>query len=112
MDFMDHEIVNHQIWTERMRGKRVLFITTHRIDYIRNTQHIQELKRCGASVRCLYSGAGNHILSAAKIFFTLLFSPLSDVDVVVVSYMCQLVTPFLNWKLKKKLLVVDFFVSL
>lgn len=97
---------------ELVQGKRVLFITTHRIDYIRNTQHIEMLKAHGASVRCLYSGAGNHIVSAAKIFFTLLFSSLSDVDLVVVSYMCQLVVPFLGWKLRKKTLVVDFFVSL
>lgn len=97
---------------ELVQGKRVLFITTHRIDYIRNTQHIEMLKTQAASVRCLYSGAGNHIVSAAKIFFTLLFSPLSDVDVVMVSYMCQLVVPFLGWKLRKKTLFVDFFVSL
>ena len=93
-------------------GKRVLFITTHRIDYIRNTQEIEMLKAGGASVRCLYSGADNHIISAVKIFFTLLFSSLSDVDVVMVSYMCQLVIPLMNWKLKKKTLIVDFFVSL
>lgn len=107
--------MERKIWAQETAGKRVLFITTHRIDYIRNTQHIEEMKKKGASVRCLYykgSGKGNHIFSAAKIFFTLLFTSLSDVDVVVVSYMCQLVTPFLNWKLKKKTLVVDFFVSL
>ena len=112
---MSKETTKQKTWAQAAAGKRVLFITTHRIDYIRNTQHIEELKKQGASVRCLYrevSGTGNHIFSAAKIFFTLLFTSLSDVDVVVVSYMCQLVTPFLNWKLKKKTLVVDFFVSL
>lgn len=109
---MNKETTEQRTWAKAAAGKRVLFITTHRIDYIRNTQHIEELKKQGASVRCLYSGMGNHIFSAAKIFFTLLFSSLSDVDIVVVSYMCQLVMPFLNWKLKKKTLVVDFFVSL
>ena len=99
-------------FTEITKGKRVLFITTHRIDYIRNTQEIELLKEGGASVRCLYSNADNHIISAVKIFFTLLFSSLSDVDVVMVSYMCQLVIPLMNWKLKKKTLIVDFFVSL
>ena len=109
---MNGEAREQKSWAGGLSGKRVLFITTHRIDYIRNTQHIEEMKRQGASVRCLYSGTGNHILSAAKIFFTLLFSSLSDVDVVVVSYMCQLVTPFLNRKLRKKVLIVDFFISL
>ena len=109
---MSGETMEQKTWAQATAGKRVLFITTHRIDYIRNTQHIEEMKRQGATVRCLCSGMGNHIVSAAKIFFTLLFTPLSDVDVVVVSYMCQLVTPFLNWKLKKKTLVVDFFISL
>lgn len=112
---MSKETMEQKSWTQATAEKRVLFITTHRIDYIRNTQHIEAMKKQGASVKCLYreaSGTGNHIFSAAKIFFTLLFTSLSDVDVVVVSYMCQLVTPFLNWKLKKKTLVVDFFVSL
>ena len=88
--------------TEKTRGKRVLFITTHRIDYIRNTQEIQLLKENGASVRFLYGKADNHILSAVKIFFSLLFSSLSDVDVVMVSYMCQLVVPLMNWKFRKR----------
>ena len=109
---MSRKTTEQKSWVQMTAGKRVLFITTHRIDYIRNTQHIKEMKKQGASVRCLYSGTGNHIFSAAKIFFTLLFTSLSDVDVVVVSYMCQLVTPFLNWKLKRKTLAVDFFISL
>lgn len=109
---MSGKATEQKSWVQMTAGKKVLFITTHRIDYIRNTQHIEEMKKQGASVRCLYSGTGNHIFSAAKIFFTLLFTSLSDVDVVVVSYMCQLVTPFLNWKLKRKTLAVDFFISL
>jgi len=100
---------------ENFAGKRVLFITTHGIDYIRNVQHVAFLRENGADVKCVYSNTGNHMLSALKIFFVLLFSPMKDVDVVFVSYMCQLVVPVLpvfGRKLKKKVLVVDFFISL
>ena len=95
-----------------VRDKSVLFITTHRIDYIRNTQEIELLRHNAKSVKLLYTNADNHCIGAAKIFLTLLFSSLKNYDVVLVSYMCQLVVPLFNWKFRKKVLIVDFFISL
>lgn len=95
-----------------VRGKRVLFITTHRIDYIRNTQEIEIIKKNADSLNLLYGTHNNHLLSALKILPKVIFSSLKDYDVIFVSYMCQLVVPFINWKIKGRILIVDFFISL
>lgn len=93
-------------------GKRVLFITTHRIDYIRNTQELLILNKHAKSVDILYGKHNNHILSAFKVIPCVWFSSLDKYDVIMVSYMCQMVIPFITSKIKNKTLIVDFFISL
>lgn len=89
-------------------GKRVLFITTHRIDYIRNTQELLILNKHAKSVDILYGNHNNHILSAFKVIPCVWFSSLDKYDVIMVSYMCQMVIPFITSKIKNKTLIVDF----
>lgn len=97
---------------ELVKGKNVLFITTHRIDYIRNTQEIDLLNKYAKSVTELYGNKGNHILSAIKILFVLFFTSLDKYDIIFVSYMSQLIVPLANRRLRNKVLIVDFFISL
>ena len=47
-----------------------------------------------------------------KILFKLFTNSYKDVDVVVISYMCQIVVPFIKHKFKNKIIIVDFFISL
>ncbi|WP_026506347.1 glycosyltransferase [Butyrivibrio sp. MC2013] len=95
-----------------IKGKNVLFITTHRIDYIRNTQEIKLIEQHAKSIKLLYGKHNNHILSSIKIFIALLLSSIREYDVIFVSYMSQLIIPVLSWKLSRKTIVVDFFISL
>ena len=97
---------------EIVKGKKVLFITTHRIDYIRNTQEINLLTQYTEKTDCLFTSADNHFFSMVYILLKLLFMPIKDYDVIVVSYMSQLIVPFMSPKFKNKTLIVDFFISL
>lgn len=92
-------------------GKNVLYITTHRISYIRCTQELEILKQRAKNVKVLYSEMNNHIFSALKILMWLLFNSTKSYEVVVVSYMSQLIVPIMYWRFKG-VLVVDFFISL
>lgn len=99
------------MFRESVKGKNVLYITTHRINYIRCTQELELIRQEAAGVKALYSNADNHLLSALKIWFWLLFHSTKKYDVIVVSYMCQLIVPFMAWRFCGEL-IVDFFISL
>ena len=57
----------------QVRNRNILFITTHRIDYIRNTQELDILRSEAKSVKCIYINANNHIVSALKILLYCFF---------------------------------------
>ena len=99
------------MFRDLISGKNVLFITTHRIDYIRCRQELDIINQEATSVRVLYGKVNNHVISSLKILIWLLFNSTKKYDVVVVSYMCQLIVPFMYWRFKS-VLIVDFFISL
>lgn len=99
------------VFREAVKGKNVLYVTTHRISYIRCTQELEIIRQEAASVKALYGNKDNHILSAIKIWAWLLTHSTRNFDVVVVSYMCQLIVPFMAWRFRGDL-IVDFFISL
>ena len=47
--------------TDLIKDKKVLFVTTKNIDYIRNTQEIRILNENSASVDILYSEKKNYL---------------------------------------------------
>ena len=97
---------------QAVRGKRVIYITTHRIEYLRVVQELNIIKEEAASVKTLYTDAGNHVKSALSIFRRLRKIKKDEYDVIFVSYMCQMIAPFIAGKAKGKTLIVDFFISL
>lgn len=98
-------------FSEIIKGKRVLFITTKNIDYIRNTQEVRILKENAERVDILYSSKKNYIGRILEIWFKLLFARIQDVDCVFVGFSPQLILPFFKWKIRKKTIVIDFFIS-
>lgn len=98
-------------FSEIIKGKRVLFITTKNIDYIRNTQEVRILKENAERVYILYSSKKNYIGRILEIWFKLLFARIQDVDCVFVGFSPQLILPFFKWKIRKKTIVIDFFIS-
>lgn len=93
-------------------GKRVLFITTKNLDYIRNTQEIALLKSRASAIEILGEKSGSYPLRLFKIYPKLLFKPLKDFDVIFIGFAPQLVLPFFGHRFKKKTVVIDFFISM
>ena len=97
---------------EELAGKKVLFVTTKNLDYLRNTQELRLLKEAGANVTVIGSKEKSYPLRLLKVFGRLLFASCKQYDAVFVGFAPQLVLPFFGWKLKKSKLYIDFFISM
>ncbi|MGN0437434.1 MAG: glycosyltransferase [Lachnospiraceae bacterium] len=92
-------------------GKKVLFITTKNLDYLRNTQEIRILKEHAQSLDILCSDKKGNIGRIIVVWLLLTKKRVRDVDCVFVGFEPQFVVPFLGYKFKGKTLIVDFFIS-
>lgn len=102
---------NSKSFIEQVSGKRVLFITTKNIDYIRNTQELRLLKENAENVETLHSTQKKYIGRIIEIWFKLLFLNLREIDLVFIGFSPQLILPFFKWKLRNKGIIIDFFIS-
>ena len=95
----------------QFRDKKVLYITTKNRDYIRVTQEINYLSEIASQVLEIGSkekGYGKRLL---QVFRALRRQSMDEVDVVFVGFAPQLVMPFFYHKLKKRPIIIDFFIS-
>lgn len=96
----------------RAAGRRVLFITTKNVDYIRNAQEITALRRAGADVTVLGGMGRSYPARLAKVWGRLLCMPLRRYDLIFVGFAPQLVLPFFAWRFHGQEVWEDFFISL
>ena len=92
--------------------ERVLFITTKNLDYLRNTQEINLLKKQGKEVLILGSYDRSYIKRLCYVYWKLLLLSRKKFDFVFVGFAPQLIVPFFFWKFRGKRLGIDFFISL
>lgn len=93
-------------------NKKVLFITTKNIDYIRNSQEINSLQESAQLVKILGYKDKSYAIRLIKIYIRLLFMPLKDYNLIFVGFAPQLILPFFCFRFKKKFILEDFFISL
>lgn len=92
-------------------NRKVLFITTKNLDYLRNVQEIRLLKEEAAVVDVLGYKDKSYIKRLLKIYCRLLFGSVKKYDSVFIGFAPQLILPFFSFKLKKKTILMDFFIS-
>lgn len=93
-------------------GQRVLFITTKNLDYLRNTQEIENIKEQGGNVKVIGSNSQKYIVRLLHVYSRLLFCSMKEIDKVFIGFAPQLVLPVFGWKFKKKEIWIDFFISM
>lgn len=93
-------------------NRRVLFITTKNLDYLRNTQEISLLKQWAKEVIVIGSNQKSYAARLLKVYWNLFWFPKSKYDIAFVGFAPQLVVPFFKRKWKGKELVIDFFISM
>jgi len=93
----------------RIKDKKVLFVTTKNVDYIRNVQEINFLKRYARRTKVLYSDQKNYAARILEVWCKLIVSG-RNYDVIFIGFAPQLVAPFFL-KYGNKEIMIDFFVS-
>lgn len=99
-------------WNSFIKNKKVLFITTKNIDYIRIVQEIEILKETASEYKVIGSGSMSYPVRLIAVYWKLFFTGFSRYDTVFLGFAPQLVFPFWRWKFRKKKLVIDFFLSM
>lgn len=97
---------------KKLTNKNVLFITTKNLDYLRNTQEIEELKAISQSVDIIGSHNRNYFVRIVYVYLKILLLNSKIYDAVFIGFAPQLILPFWNWKFKKKEIYIDFFISM
>lgn len=98
-------------FVEALSEKKVLFITTKNIDYIRNSQELRILEKNADSVIKIYSKRKGYIIRILEIWIQLVKMRKSNFNVVFIGFAPQLVFPF-YWKFSGKIIIIDFFISI
>ena len=93
----------------RIRKKRILFVTTKNIDYIRNVQELNFLKQNAARLKVIHSDKNSYTARIFEVWWKLMVSG-RNYDVVFFGFAPQLAAPFFL-KYKDKELIIGFFVS-
>lgn len=95
-----------------IKEKRVLFITTKNIDYIRNSQEISLIENNAQVIDMVYSDKQRYVQRIIEVWIKLLKYNMQNIDVVFIGFAPQLTLPFFYWKVKNKTIIIDFFISL
>ncbi|SFC23311.1 glycosyltransferase [Butyrivibrio sp. YAB3001] len=103
-----------------IKEKKVLFITTKKIDYIRNSQELQILRECASHVELIYSSQKSYPKRLIEIYSKLFIANflrifgkgiISKCDVIFVGFAPQLIIPIFRGAFRNKEIVIDFFIS-
>ena len=96
--------------------KKVLFVTHKTADYLRNNQEIKMVERYCSYIKVISADAKlkwiRYFISISKVLLILVFSRKGKYDVIFFGYLPQFVIPFFPFVLGKKIIVIDFFISL
>lgn len=95
-----------------IKDKKVLFITTKRLDYIRNTQEISLLKQHAAVFRIIGSNEKTYFFRLCHVYLRLLFTSAKHFDTIFIGFAPQLILPLFAWKFHNACRTIDFFISL
>lgn len=97
-------------WLAQIKGKRVLFITTKNLDYLRNVQELALLRGAASEVVVIGSADKSYAKRMLVVYASLLKTNCKAFDCVFCGFAPQLVYPLL-WVKKPRFLVMDFFIS-
>lgn len=96
------------------QGKKVLFITTKPVDYIRNSQEIRHIQKNCTAMDIIHSHSKNYFTRIIRVYFQILTTNFNKYDAIFIGFAPQLVLPFFYQKIKKSgaSIIIDFFISL
>ncbi len=97
-------------WLAQIKDKRVLFITTKNLDYLRNVQELALLRGAAKEVVVIGATHKSYAKRMLVVYWSLLKTKSKAFDCVFCGFAPQLVYPLL-WLKRPRFLVMDFFIS-
>ena len=95
-----------------VKNKKVLFITTKNLDYIRNSQEINIIKENSKTYKIIGSKEKSYLKRIINVYWNILKTSVKDFDLIFIGFAPQLILPIWNFKFKKKKILIDFFISM
>jgi len=95
-----------------IKGKRILYVATKNSDYLRLVQEIRLLKENCNDVTVISSSSKSYFKRIMYVYRRLMKADMKDYDISFIGFAPQLVIPVFRRKLKKKPLIIDFFISM
>lgn len=100
-----------QNFEETIKNKKILFVTSKNLDYIRNTQEIRIIEEQASEYKVIGLNSNNYVKRVLFTYLQLLFTPFFRYDYIFVGFAPQLYFPFFPF-IKKDKLIIDFFISM
>ncbi|MGX7203925.1 glycosyltransferase [Enterococcus pingfangensis] len=95
-----------------LKNKKILFVSTKNLDYIRNTQEIKWLTELSSELKVICSPSKNYLFRLFYVYINLLPQlKIGSFDTLFIGFAPQLLFPFFWLFPKKKLIIFDFFIS-
>ena len=95
-----------------IRDKRILYAATKNSDYLRLVQEIRLLRENGNTVTVISSPSKSYPKRLMYVYRQLMKVRMADYDMSFIGFAPQLIMPLFRRKLKKKPVVMDFFISM
>ena len=75
---------------KKMKNKKVLYVTTKNIDYIRNVQIIKKLQNEYDDLKIIYSKRKNYYLRIIEVNIKMMFEKRNKYDMIFAGFLPQL----------------------
>lgn len=95
-----------------VRGKKILFVATTYLEYLRIQQELTLIEECADSVEVIVGRSKYYFIRLLFVYWRLLTISIRRFDVVFLGFSPQLILPLWHWKFNPKIIIVDFFISL
>lgn len=95
-----------------LSSKRVLFITTKNLNYIRNVQELELIKTHARSYYIVGSNQKTYVFRMVSVFMQLRKVDWGSIDTIFMGFAPQLILPLIRKQLRGRLVIQDFFISL
>ncbi len=96
-----------------LQGKKVLFITTKNLSYIRNTQELNLIKKYASQYAVIGSSHRGYLARLFHVYRKLFSISFCNYEIILIGFAPQLVLPLFWHKFRKTnvKIVIDFFIS-
>lgn len=94
-----------------IKNKKILFVTSKNLDYIRNTQEIRLIEENASLYKVIGLNSNNYLKRVLYTYIKLLFTPFFCYDYIFLGFAPQLYFPFFPF-IKSDKLIIDFFISM